>query len=188
MGVPFDFDLVVGGPGFELEGAIGNKIAGAGPLGGKGGIDFTVLQNDVLGDRIPGVMFGELWEVGDGAPEGEKEGVFINCFGADLGEVGNFSLVIFLCVFEEVEHFAVLSRPVRVGGKHALIGENEIVSCDVFAVGPLCFGVEVKGPFGELLVGRPFHSNARQCFAVDGWILDAESFKEGADDIGFEDA
>ena len=62
------------------------------------------------------------------------------------------------------------------------------MSCDVFAVGPLCVGVEVKGPFGELLVGRPFHSNARQCFAVDGWILDAESFKEGADDIGFEDA
>lgn len=188
MGVALDLDHVVGGPGFELEGAVGDDVSGLGPGGGEGGVDFPVAEDDVFWDGIPGVVLGDLGKEGGGAPEGEEEGVLVEGLGSDLGEVFDLAFVVFLGVFEEVEHFPILGGPARVGGEHALVGEDEVVRGDGDAVGPFGFGVEVEGPLGEFFVGGPFHGRSGEGGAVLGGVLDAEAFEEGADDIGFEDA
>ena len=61
--VALDLEEVVGSPGFEFERTIGDDVFRLGPWGGIGGVNFTVFEDDMFGDRIPGVVLGDLQEV-----------------------------------------------------------------------------------------------------------------------------
>ena len=56
------------------------------------------------------------------------------------------------------------------------------------AVGPHSFGLQVEGPLGEVFAGFPAFGGTGESDAVIGGVFHAEAFKEGANDVGLEDA
>ena len=82
--IAFEFDEVVGGPLLELKGPVGDHVSDMGPRRGKGRIDFTVFENDVFGDGIPCVVFGDLGKKGYGSAKFQVKGEIVDGFHADF--------------------------------------------------------------------------------------------------------
>jgi len=91
-------------------------------------------------------------------------------------------------VFKKVEHLGILGGPVGIRREKPSIGKGEIVCGDGNAVGPLGLWVEMENPFGEVIGRIPFESGSGKRIAILCGIFDAEAFKKGADDIGFQHA
>ena len=79
-------DLTVGLPGFEIEGAIPDKVFRAGP-GRAFALQTAKLINDANGDRIPRVVIHSVKEERGALPQGQFEGVLVEGLESGLGEV-----------------------------------------------------------------------------------------------------
>lgn len=86
-------------------------------------------------------------------------------------------LGIGLSVFDEVEHFGVFGWPIRVRGKEAAEGEDEVLCGDGDAVGPFGRGLEVEGPGGEVFAGFPLGCGTREGVSVGGGVFYTQSFE-----------
>ena len=113
--ITFDLEVVFGAPFLQFEGAVGDDVANLGPGGGEGGVDFAMLEDSVLGNGVPSVVFGEFGEEGDGATEFDSQGEVVHGLDPNFAEVLDFSRAVFFSVFDEVEHFGILRRPVGIG-------------------------------------------------------------------------
>jgi hypothetical protein len=74
--------------------------------------------------------------------ERELECAAIDCLGADLGEVGDFTGVE-LFRADEVEQLVGIFRA-EGGRENAFEGADEVLGGEGFAIGPLCIGAQVE--------------------------------------------
>ena len=94
-------------------------------------------------DGVPGEVHLHAEEIRRGVVEGGLEGVVVEHLDADLIKIGNFSFVVGLGVFEDVEHVGVFGG--EVGREDAFPCVEEILGGDGVAIRPAAVFAQLKG-------------------------------------------
>ena len=177
-------DDLVGLPGGEVERAVADVVAGAGPVGAAF-IHAAEFFDGGAVHGVPRLVHDEGGQVGDGRVEREGEGAVVDHADADLGEVGEFAGVEGFGVAQTVEERGVFGG--EAGGEDALEGVGEVAGGDGVAVGPAGVGAEVERPREVVGGDLPAFGDTGDGVGVGG-VHRGETLHEAEDDLGVGDA